>query len=222
MTIEQIRVGYDNFCYIIYCPNTKKSAVVDPGYNASKILDYIIKNDLKLFYIIATHHHGDHTGDIKKIKERFPTAKIIASKYASANYRLKIDRLISDEDIIILGDIKLRFLLTPGHTPDGLCILVDNIAVITGDTLFIGDCGRLDLPGGSFKDMFKSLNEKIKPLDDQIIVYPGHDYGPKPFDTIGNLRPSIEALIKAIKKSLCFFFNHFFFLLKNLKTLYIL
>ena len=202
VTIEQIRVGYDNFCYVIYCPNTNKSVVVDPGYNAPKISVFIQKKNLKLIYIIATHHHADHTGEIKKIKEIFPTAKIIASKYASADHEVKIDRFISDQEFLNLGDIRLKFLLTPGHTPDGLCILVDNIAVITGDTLFIGDCGRLDLPGGSSKDMYKTLKEKIRPLDDEVIVYPGHDYGQKTFDTIGNLRPNIETLIKAIKKTL--------------------
>jgi glyoxylase-like metal-dependent hydrolase (beta-lactamase superfamily II) len=80
--------------------------------------------------------------------------------------------------------------------------LVDRKAILTGDTLFIGDCGRVDMSGGSLKEMYETLDKQIKPLSDDIIVYPGHDYGPKPYDTIGNLRTSIITLIKGIKEYL--------------------
>lgn len=202
MTIKQIKVGFDNFSYIIICPETKKAALVDPGYDASKLIDFIKSNNLDLKYIIVTHYHSDHTGDIKKIKDLFLSSKIIASKFIHSRLGVKVDKLVTDKERLNLGNINLEFLLTPGHTPDGLCIIVDNKAIITGDTLFIGDCGRVDLPGGSLEEMYKTLNEKIKPLPDYYIVYPGHDYGPKPFDTIGNLRSSIITLIKNIKNSI--------------------
>ncbi len=200
MTIKQIKVGFDNYSYIIFCQETKKAALVDPGYDASKLIDYIKSNNLNLTYIIATHYHSDHTGEIKKVKNLFLSSKIIASKFINSNYN--IDKLISDKEQLKLGNITLEFLLTPGHTPDGMCIIVDNKAIITGDTLFIGDCGRVDLPGGSLEEMYKTLNEKIKPLPDHFIVYPGHDYGHKPFDTLGNLRPSLISLIEGIRKTL--------------------
>ena len=201
MTIKQLKVGFDNFSYIIFCPETKKSAIIDPGYESLKLIDFLDVNKLELIYIIQTHYHYDHTGEIREIKERFITSKIIASINIHFDYKDKIDKLISDSELLSIGNINLEFILTPGHTPDGLCVIVDNKAILTGDTLFIGDCGRLDLPGGSFKDMFNSLNDKIKPLPDHIMVYPGHDYGPKPFDTIGNLRSNINTLIEGIRNS---------------------
>ncbi|MCK5560532.1 MAG: MBL fold metallo-hydrolase, partial [Thermoplasmata archaeon] len=82
-----------------------------------------------------------------------------------------------------------------GHTLDGLCVIVDEEAIITGDTLFIGDCGRTDLLDGNLAQMFETLNEKIKPLPDYLTVYPGHDYGDKPFDTLGNQKETNKTLL---------------------------
>lgn len=87
------------------------------------------------------------------------------------------------------------FLLTPGHTPGSICILVNNEAIITGDTLFIGDCGRTDLPGGNLTQMYNTLHYKIKSLPDHLIVYPGHNYGNKPFDTLGNQKLTNKTLV---------------------------
>ena len=125
-----------------------------------------------------------------------------ASKHVGSTYGYKVERLILDREKIKIGKVTLEFLLTPGHTPDGMCIMVDNKAIITGDTLFIGDCGRIDLPGGSLKEMYNSLDKLTKILSDDIIVYPGHDYGNKPFDTMGNLRQSLISLVNNIKESL--------------------
>ena len=202
MTIRQIRVGYDNFSYIISCPETKKAALVDPGYDGHRLIELIKSNDLKLVFIIVTHHHSDHTGEIGVVKDAFPKARIVASKNVSSNHDYKVERLVSDKEHITLGKVTLEFLLTPGHTHDGICILADDEAIITGDTLFIGDCGRVDMPGGSSKEMYETLDKKIKPLPDDTIVYPGHDYGLRPYDTIGNLRTNIISILKEIKKYL--------------------
>ena len=88
---------------------------------------------------------------------------------------------VEEDSILKLGSVTLSFMLTLGHTPGGICILVDNKALLTDDTLFIGNCGRADLPGGNINDLFSSL-QRIKSLSGALIVYPGHDYGPKPFD----------------------------------------
>lgn len=195
MAIKQIEVGFDNFSYIISCPVTKKATLVDPGSDPSKILDFISSNNLKLEFIIATHYHSDHTNGIKGIKNTIPTSKIIASELDGQKLNVKVDIFVSDNEKLKVGDIQLEFLLTPGHTPGGICIIVDNEAIITGDTLFIGDCGRTDLPGGSLDQMFRTLNEKIKPLPDHLIVYPGHDYGDKPFDTLRNQKLTNKTLL---------------------------
>lgn len=108
---------------------------------------------------------------------------------------IKPDVIVADGSQLQLGDITLDFLLTPGHTPGGICIIVDHAALVTGDTLFIGDCGRTDLPGGNSTYMFQTLHEKIMRLPDDLIVYPGHDYGDKPFDTLGNQKQTNKTLL---------------------------
>ena len=195
MVVEQIKAVFDNFSYIIYCSKNKDAAIVDPSFDATKTLDFISTNNLKLKYIILTHYHSDHTRDTLRIKESYPNVKIISSKSDGKNMGFKVDLYVSDNDELKVGDINLKFILTPGHTQGGICVIVDNEAILTGDTLFIGDCGRTDLPGGSFEQMFKTLQEKIKPLPDHLIVYPGHDYGPKPFDTLGNQKKTSKVLL---------------------------
>jgi glyoxylase-like metal-dependent hydrolase (beta-lactamase superfamily II) len=195
MTIKQLKTGFDNFSYIVYCLDKKDALIVDPSYDASKAINFIKQNNLNLKYVIITHYHLDHTKDIASIKKAIASVKIIASELDGKKLNEKVDLFVKDKQKLKLGKIDLQFILTPGHTPGGICILVDNKALITGDTLFIGDCGRTDLPGGNINQMFKSLQEKIKPLPDNIIVYPGHNYGEKPFDTLGNQKRKNKTLL---------------------------
>ena len=140
MSIKQVLVGRDNFSYVIYCEDTKKAALVDPGSNASAPMKFIGQNNLDLQYIINTHYHGDHTGDNSRVKETY-RCQLIASE-ADASRISDVDKTVSDGEKLLLGKTELEFMITPGHTPGGLCIIVDNEAIVTGDTLFIGDCGR--------------------------------------------------------------------------------
>jgi glyoxylase-like metal-dependent hydrolase (beta-lactamase superfamily II) len=195
MVVEQIKAVFDNFSYIIYCLKSKEAVIVDPSFDATKALEYISTNGLKLKYIILTHYHSDHTRDTLRIKDSYPNVKIISSKSDGENMGFNVDLYISDNDELKVGEVNLKFILTPGHTKGGICIIVDNQAILTGDTLFIGDCGRTDLPGGSLEQMFKTLQEKIKSLPNNLIVYPGHDYGSKPFDTLGNQKKTNKVLI---------------------------
>ena len=192
MAIEQISVG-DNFSYVIYCPVTKKAALVDPSYDTEPVLEFIAKKGLKIEYIINTHHHGDHTAGNAVIQNQY-SCDIIASSLDKVHAAKGVSKFVIDGEELLLGEVRLRFLQTPGHTFDGLCIIVDDSAILTGDTLFIDDCGRCDLAGGSLTHMFNSLQEKIKKLPDNLIVYPGHDYGPKPFDTLGNQKKTNNTL----------------------------
>jgi hydroxyacylglutathione hydrolase len=195
MEIKQLKIGLDNFSYIVYCQDKKDALIVDPSYDASKALDFIKQNNLSLKYVIITHYHFDHSKDITKIKKSVSSVKIIASELDGKKLSEKVDILVKDGQKLCLGKINLEFILTPGHTEGSICILVDNKALITGDTLFIGDCGRTDLSGGNIDQMYKSLQEKIKPLPDNIIVYPGHDYGDKPFDILGNQKRNNKTLL---------------------------
>jgi len=187
---KQIKHNGDNFTYIIADESTKEAAVVDPSFNADTIIQLARKNSLKIRYIINTHYHRDHTADNNIVKSNF-NAKIIAHKQSPTSK----DIGVSDGDAIKIGSLTLKVIHTPGHTPDGICLLT-NKKLLTGDTLFIGECGRTDLPGSDSKEMYNSLFNKIAQLDDDIEVYPGHDYGSKPHSTIGEEKKTNYVLEK--------------------------
>jgi glyoxylase-like metal-dependent hydrolase (beta-lactamase superfamily II) len=194
MSIEQIKVGFDNYSYIIFDDISKQAAIVDPSFDIKKQVDFLNSKNLELKYIINTHHHSDHTRMNKKLKGLYPQAKLTVSEKYNSKLGMNPEFKVTEVSEIKIGYIKLKFLLTPGHTPDGLCIIVDNKAILTGDTLFIDDCGRADLFGGNITNLFNSL-QKIKKLPDDMIVYPGHDYGTKPFDTISNQKRTNKTLL---------------------------
>jgi len=195
MTIKQVKVGYDNFSYILFCKQEATAAIVDPGYDAKKLLGYISTNKLHLEYLILTHYHHDHTSECKTIKGQMPSVKIVASEKDGKHLNVTPDIVVSDGSHVKLGTMSLDFLLTPGHTAGSICIVIDNEALLTGDTLFIGDCGRTDLPGGDAKEMFHSLHDKIMKLPDDLIVYPGHDYGDVPYDSLGHQKATNKTLL---------------------------
>jgi hydroxyacylglutathione hydrolase len=180
MFFRQIQQHGDNFSYIIADDLTREAAVVDPSYNAGVISSVIKAENLKLVYIIDTHGHSDHTAGNQELRSIFG-AKIAAHKQSRVNADIKVD----EGEIISIGSIPMEIIYTPGHTPDSICLLVDNQKLLTGDTLFVGECGRTDLPGGNSKSMYNSLFNKIAKLNDSIEVYPGHDYGSKSYSTIG-------------------------------------
>jgi hydroxyacylglutathione hydrolase len=192
LAIEQIKVSFDNYSYLIFCEQSKKAAIVDPGFGASHIINNIFNNNCTVQYIIITHYHSDHTSGVNTIKKEFPSARLVTSKEDGKSF--DVDVFVSEGDTLRIGNVNLKSILTPGHTPGGICIIVDDKAIITGDTLFIGDCGRCDLTGGSLSQMFQSL-QKIKKLPNELIVYPGHDYGNKPFDTLGNQKKTNKTLL---------------------------
>ena len=185
MFFKQVQQHGDNFSYIIADDTTREAAVVDSSYNAGKITRIIKVENLKLKYIINTHGHSDHTAGNQELRSN-SSAKIVAHTLSRINPDIKVN----DGDTLNIGTIPLKIIHTPGHTPDSICLLVNNQKLLTGDTLFVGECGRTDLPGGNSKSMYNSLFHKILKLNDNIEVYPGHDYGPKPSSTIGEERRS--------------------------------
>jgi len=176
---RQIKYKGDNFSYLIVDDGTREAAVVDPGYNSEVIVDMIRSQKLHLKYVINTHHHLDHIGDNGVLKKIFGS-KVVAHRLSQVEKDVEVD----DGDIITVGALSIRVIHTPGHTPDSICLLVGD-KLLTGDTLFVGECGRTDLPGGSSEELYNSLFDKLAKLDDNIEVYPGHDYGPRPNSTIG-------------------------------------
>lgn len=183
MFFKQIKQYSDNFSYILADETTREAAVVDSSYNADEITKTLKKNKLQLKYIINTHGHSDHTDGNEELRSEFG-AKTIAHKLSQINPDLRVD----DGDVIEVGSIKIKVIYTPGHTPDSICLLVNDELLLTGDTLFVRECGRTDLPGGDPRSLYDSFFNKLLKLDDTIKVYPGHDYGPKPQSTIGDER----------------------------------
>jgi glyoxylase-like metal-dependent hydrolase (beta-lactamase superfamily II) len=179
MIFEQISGG--NFSYLIGDATVKDAVVVDPGSNVAQILRAIQRHELQVRYILNTHSHRDHSGGNRELKAN--TGAQVAMHVSAP---LSKDIALADGDVIRVGEIEIRVMHTPGHTPDSVCLLLDTI-LLTGDTLFVGECGRTDLPGGSARDMHRSLN-RILELEDDFQVYPGHNYGPTPSSTIGHER----------------------------------
>ncbi len=192
LIFKQISLGDvgRNFAYIIGDEATRDAAVIDPGYNVEKILQQIQQLDVNVKYIVNTHSHGDHTSGNAQLKEK--THAMIVAHAKSPRPK---DVAVKDQDTLQLGKLTVGVIHTPGHTPDGICLLVDN-KLVTGDTLFVGECGRTDLAGSSAEDMYHSLFDKILALDDSIEVYPGHNYGNRPSSTIGHERKTNYTLEK--------------------------
>jgi glyoxylase-like metal-dependent hydrolase (beta-lactamase superfamily II) len=183
MIFKQIPVGTSqNFAYIIGDERTKLCAIVDPAWEVDKLLSQCEELSLTVSFVINTHSHHDHVEGNDAVVKR-TGAKIVAHERSP----LRKDIEVKDGDSISIGSLKVKVIHTPGHCPDHICLLVDG-NVLTGDTLFVGECGRTDLEGGSAGEMYGSLFNKLMTLDDATKVYPGHDYGNKPSSSIGEQR----------------------------------
>ena len=182
MKIVQIPVGnMQNFSYIVYDEKNNIGAIIDPSWDLEKILVLLEGNKISSKYIINTHTHFDHILGNEHIAE-ITKAKIIQHEKSTH----KKDRSVRDDEIITVGEVELEVSYTPGHSEDSICLIVNKESVITGDTLFVGNCGRVDLPGSDPEMMYDSLYNKVAKLDDSLVVYPGHNYGPTPTSTILN------------------------------------
>jgi len=169
-----------NFCYLIGDPATKKAAVVDPSFDARPVQRFAAENGLAVEMILVTHHHPDHIADVARLADE--TAAMV---FAHRLSNMRKDVALEDGDFVQLGEVRIKAVHTPGHSPDSTCYLARN-RIWTGDTLFIGECGRVDLPGGSAAQLWESFFTKIIHLPDELVVFPGHNYGPKQSDTLGN------------------------------------
>ena len=203
MFIKKLTVGpLGANCYLAADEETKEAIIIDPGAEGEKIQRLIEKERITPAYIVNTHGHIDHIGANGYLKGRLDGIKISIheadakmltdpaqnlSDWAGGGMELlpPADILLKDGDEVSFGKLSLRVVHTPGHTPGGICLLIDE-KVFTGDTLFAGSVGRTDLPGGSMDLLRTAIREKLLTLPDGTIIYPGHG----PLSTIGEERAS--------------------------------
>jgi glyoxylase-like metal-dependent hydrolase (beta-lactamase superfamily II) len=180
MKVHQIEVGnMQNFTYVVEDEDSEEAIIIDPSWDLPNIEQVIKRNALKIKYIVNTHHHFDHTlGNEAMAKS---TGAKIVQHMASD---LKHDEIVNDGDKIQFGNSELSVIHTPGHSKDSICLIGDG-KIFSGDTLFVGNCGRVDLPGGSSKELYHSLMDKLYNLDENLVLYSGHNYGSTPTSTIG-------------------------------------
>jgi len=187
-----------NYVYLIGDPSTRKAAVVDPAWDVEAIIKWAGGHDLEITNILITHYHQDHLGGsmmgqniqgaaemLGKIK-----AKVYVNKEEAEGTRRIAGLAESDivrmdaGDTLKVGNLEIKFLHTPGHTPGSQCFLADG-NLVSGDTLFVNSCGRVDLPGSDPEAMYQSLNNTLRNLPDETVVYPGHAYSSESSSTIG-------------------------------------
>ena len=180
MKVHQMQVGsMQNFTYLVEDEDTSEAIIIDPSWDLDEIMRVIQKNNLKIKYIVNTHHHFDHTIGNDTIKNQ-TGAPILQYKTST----IKHDIEVSDGDKIVFGNSALTVIHTPGHSKDSMCLVGDG-KLFSGDTLFVGTCGRVDLPGGDASELYHSLVDILRKMDDALVMYPGHNYGSTPTSSLG-------------------------------------
>src|SRR5271170_7868150 len=181
LVLHQAQVGpMANFVYLIGDPVTRKAAVVDPAWDVDKIIKWAERYEMEIEHILITHYHPDHLGGSMAGMSIEGAARMLERVKAKV-YVNKADA----GDTLKLGDLTITFLHTPGHTPGSQCFLVEG-NLVSGDTLFVNSCGRVDLPGSDPEAMYYSLNRTLRSLPDTTVVFPGHAYSSESYTTIGD------------------------------------
>jgi len=196
---KQLELGpMQNFVYFVGDPVTRSLAVVDPAWEVDAILDEARRHDMEITHLLVTHFHPDHLGGrmmgmsvqgAADLLAKGVKAKVYIHKEEAPYVHRVTDLSDSDlhkvegGDVVSVGQVPVKFIHTPGHTPGSQCFLVGD-ALVSGDTLFIGACGRVDLPGSDPKQLYESLGTLGK-LPESTRLYPGHSYASAKSSTIG-------------------------------------
>ncbi len=186
---RQLSVGYmGNFVYLIGDRRSQECVMVDPAWDVDAVLKEAEKDGMKVVAGVLTHTHFDHANGVEALIEKTGAKIYVHGNEAKFLKDVPAKNLVETKEGFSLkvGAVEIAFLHTPGHTEGAQCLLVGD-KLVTGDTLFVGACGRCDLPGGDEKKMMQSL-KRLASLDGALQVFPGHAYGEADSSTIGNER----------------------------------
>ena len=214
MLVRQFEVGKFNiFSYMIADETAKEALFIDPSADHDLLLQDPELFGLTVKYIVNTHHHIDHVMGNREMVERTGAKIVIHKDDASRLHDVdpsmlrmfgtelppQADILVSDGDVIKVGNVEVKVIHTPGHTPGGMCLYLEKTPdsqgmLFTGDTLFVGTCGRTDFPGGSFEQLEKSVITRLYTLPGETVLLPGHNYASRPTSTIELERQTNDAI----------------------------
>jgi glyoxylase-like metal-dependent hydrolase (beta-lactamase superfamily II) len=192
-----------NFVYLIGDRETGEAVAIDPAYGVTELIDTVAADGLRLTGVLATHYHADHCGgdimgySIEGLRELLALdegAVPVHVQRAEAEWVKRStglgdsDLTLHDSgDVVLVGEIPITLMHTPGHTPGSQCFVVDG-KLVAGDTLFLEGCGRTDLPGSDPDAMYESLTQRLATVPDSTMLYPGHLYSREPHATMGETR----------------------------------
>ena len=172
-----------NFAYLIGDPSTGAGALIDPTDGWPMLEAEAANKGLRIEQVFNTHSHPDHTAGNAYFREK--GAKIVAHDSAPGHH----DVPVQDGSVVQVGALAVKVIHTPGHRFDSICLIAEG-NLYTGDTLFIGECGRTDLLGSNAKQMHHTLLVVLRALPDELVVMPGHNYGAVPSRTLGEEKQS--------------------------------
>jgi hydroxyacylglutathione hydrolase len=191
-----------NFVYLIADRESGEALLVDPAWDIDGLLKRVADEGFTLTGVLATHYHPDHIGGdlfgytvqgLAGLKERMDVPVHVHRSEADGVRQVTglaaNDLALHDgDDLVHVGKVPVRLIHTPGHTPGSQCFLVGDRHLVSGDTLFVEGCGRVDLPGGDSDEMYRTLTERLARLPDDLVLLPGHHYGARATASLGEVR----------------------------------
>ncbi|WP_349257858.1 MBL fold metallo-hydrolase [Iamia sp.] len=190
-----------NFVYLLGDRETGEAMAIDPAYDIGGVLDVLAADDMRLVGTLATHYHPDHVGgslmghpiaglaellDRKQVPVHVQADEV---EWITRSTGISADHLVghASGDTVMVGEVPVTLIHTPGHTPGSQCFLVEG-RLVAGDTLFLDGCGRTDLPGSDPEQMYLSLTQRLAHVPDDAVLFPGHLYSEKPAAPMAEVR----------------------------------
>ncbi|MDE3064447.1 MAG: MBL fold metallo-hydrolase [Acidobacteriota bacterium] len=202
-----------NFEYAIGDPSAGVAVLVDPAYRPLELVGLVGDDGLEVVGALATHYHPDHAGGEMMGRRLDGVAELVAARATPVHVQrdevewmtrvtgLDEGAFVAHDggDVLMVGDVAVSLVHTPGHTPGSQCLLVQG-RLVSGDTLFLQGCGRTDLPGSDAREMYRSLHQRLGTIEDDVVVYPGHLYAPEGSASLGSVRATNPVLAPATEE----------------------